>query len=233
MTRVTRILSAALLAGLLAAPAIAQDPLSKRVTLDLKAVEPSAAFDTIAAAVGLKVVIDPSVTAPVDIVVHNVRASTALDAMCDSIGCRWSVAKGTLSIAPATPPGTSSASIAVRRSPAETQGRAKVDRETVEFVQGALKRQLPAGLVFENTPLAEVGARLSTALGLDVTIASDDPKVRTVTADLGGCTLQTALGVLTKQGGGGSTWTITLRKGGEKDPTAFGLRIVSRAPKKK
>src|SRR5512136_2316867 len=82
----------------LAAPASAQDALAKRVSLDLKAMAPADAFKVIADAVGCAVDVGPDVSTPVDILVRNVTAKTALNTICESIGCSWTLAGSTITV---------------------------------------------------------------------------------------------------------------------------------------
>ncbi len=225
MNRIRTLTTAALVAAV-TATVLAQDALTKRVTLDLKAVEPATAFNTIAGAVGLKVIVDPAVTAPVDIVVRNVRASTALDTICDSIGCAWKVEGGTLNVTPAS-------AILLSRSggTGSTPGQ-----EGVARIQKALSTKLPDDLVFTNATLTEVSARLSVALGLQISIETDGKGPQTLTADLRGHTLQTALKIIVdgvkSDAKGGMSLTIRLGKGDDPQQT-FGLKISARAPAKK
>lgn len=217
-----RLLAALTLVAAFAATVQAQDALSTRVSLDLKAVEPATAFNTIASAVGLKVSVDPAVTAPVDIVVRGVRASTALDTICDSIGCGWKVEGGTLKVTPAG---------AVLLSRTGGTGT-KPERETFVRAQTALNTKLPTGLVFTDATLAEVSTRLSAALGLQITIKADGSGPHTLTADLSGQTLQTALKIVVdsvKSDVKGAV-SLTMRKDG--DPL-YGLRIAIGPQRKK
>jgi hypothetical protein len=229
MTRFTWLPVCTLIVMAAAASAWAQDSLSRRVTLDLKAVEPSSAFGTIASSAGLNVKVDPAVTAPVDILLRNVKASTALDAICDSIGCQWRVASGTLSISPATE--TALLAVGV---PAGQTVEATAKRRRVERVHAALAQKLPGGMIFQNAPLAEVGERLSTALGLRITITCDSPKVQTLTADLSHHTLQSGLKLLMDQAGSEGVWTIAVKAAqeGQEPEVAFGLKAVPRKVKK-
>lgn len=85
-----------------AEPAGAGDKLDERIDMALKNAAPSDLFGTFAKLFGPNAVavVDPAVRGPVTIELHNVRARTLLDAICESIGCRWSVAAATA----ATPP---------------------------------------------------------------------------------------------------------------------------------
>lgn len=183
MKTMFRILFACAVVAVLAAPVAAQAPLSKRVSLDLKAMAPADAFAALASSAGMKVVVDPAVTAPVDILVRNVTARTALTTMCESIGCEWTLAGGTLSIKPARAQEPGPVRYAVRgQSPAE-----------VNRILDLLKKPLPAGMKFENTPLEQVGERISEALGITIVFSTKDPGLQTVTIDFGQKSLMTGL----------------------------------------
>jgi len=192
MTTGFRTLLACAIVAALVAPVAAQDALAKRVSLDLKAMAPADAFAALASSAGLKVVVDPGVTAPVDILVRNVSARTALTTMCESIGCRWSVAAGILSIKPARVSEPGAATYSVRR-----KSTAEVDR-TLKL----LKQPLPADMKFENTPLAQVSERLSQALGIQIALSSDDPALQSVTMDFSHTTLEAGLKRLSESASG-------------------------------
>jgi hypothetical protein len=101
-----------LLAALAAASGVARaepasagdkpDKLDERIDMTLKNAAPDDLFGSLAKLLGpdAVAVVDPAVRGPVVIELHNVRARTLLDAVCESIGCRWSVAAATS----ATPP---------------------------------------------------------------------------------------------------------------------------------
>lgn len=179
----TRLVMGCAIAAALVAAVAAQDALSKRVSLDLKAMAPADAFGTLASSVGLKAVVDPAVTAPVDILIRNVTARTALTTMCESVGCEWNVAAGTLSVKPARQPGARAVTFAGRKE--TSPGYARI----VELLQ----KPLPAGMKFENVPLATVSERLSQALGMRIDLSSDDPALQTVTIDFSQKTLMAGL----------------------------------------
>ena len=79
-----------------AAPAAATDtataPLDRRVSVDLDHVKPAAAFHTLAGLAGLTSSVEAAVKEPITVRLENVRVRTLLDAVCESIGCRWEVA---------------------------------------------------------------------------------------------------------------------------------------------
>ena len=194
-----------LAAGLVFAafPAAAQDALSKRVSLDLKAMAPADAFKVIGDSVGMKVTVDAALTAPVDILVKNVTAKTALNTICESIACRWSVSDGVISVAPRT-------EFSMRSR--GTAGDAKSEKANAAMarIQSALKQPLPAGMRFENAPLADVSARLSEALGLKIELTSSDPALRTLTADFSNQTLLDALKGVFPPGERAYSWRLAV-----------------------
>jgi len=177
-----------------AAPAFAQSPAAKKVTLDLNAVAPDAAFKAVGNAIGVTVTVDAAVTTPVDITVRNVSAKTALNAMCESIGCQWTITGGALAVKPITnfAVGVVNEGRAIGADKGKASARAQV-------VLNALKQKLPADMKFENAPLDEVSRRLSEATGLTVKLTCKDPDVQTLTMDVSNLTLQSALQAMVEQ----------------------------------
>jgi hypothetical protein len=92
------------------AAALAQEPedaLARRVSLDLEEVEVVSAFRSLEHSLGLAVEVDPRVDARVTIRVQGVSVRTALTAICESVGCRWELRRGTppaVTVAPAPAP---------------------------------------------------------------------------------------------------------------------------------
>jgi len=194
MNRLIRCVVVAMALGSMAAPAFAQDVIAKRISLDLKGVAPAQAFKAVADAVGVNVSIDTAVTAPVDILVRGVSAKTALNVMCESIGCRWTLAAGTLSIKPIA---QFNATVAWDTAGTTEQSEARLKR--TQMLLDAMKQKLPADMKFENAPLDAVSKRLSEALSLHVRLNCKDPSVQTLTMDFSSLTLQAALQAIATQ----------------------------------
>jgi hypothetical protein len=206
MNRPLRQLVLPLLIVALVSPAFAQSAAARRVTLDLNGVAPPAAFKAVADAIGVSVTVDASVTEPVDIQVKNVTAGTALTAMCESIGCQWTISSGALSVkaASASPAGAYRVAGDKGADRAIVVGRAKP-------ALAALKQTLPADMKFDHAPLDEVSRRLGEAIGLTVKLTSTDSEVKTLTADLGGLSLQEALKVMGEDAAGSKgAWRLTI-----------------------
>lgn len=220
----TRILGTCAVLALMAAPVMAQDPLAKRVSLDLRAVAPADAFQTLATSVGLKVAVDPGVTAPVDILVRNVTARTALTTVCESIGCTWTIAAGTLSIKP----GASRLAVDVRGY--VVTARSEQANRIIEL----LNKPLPAGMKFESAPLDEVSERLSQALGIKVVLSAKDPGLQRVTFDFSTGTLADGLRKLAATADSAAQFRVGLTL--DVDPDGKGPRkavMISIAPRAK
>jgi len=192
-----RLVMACAIAAALAAAVAAQDALSKRVSLDLKAMAPADAFGTLASSVGLRAVVDPTVTAPVDILIRNVTARTALTTMCESIGCEWTVAAGTLSVRPAGEQRARTAMVARDRSGNVVSSTFEASR-----LLALMKQPLPAGMKFENALLTTVSERISQALGAEIALSSTDPAMQRLTIDLSGRSLEAGLRELAASGTG-------------------------------
>ena len=77
-----------------AEPAAPASGLDERIDMALKDAKPDDVFRTFAKMLNAEAVVDPGVTAPVSVELHNVRARTLLDTVCESIGCRWTLEPG-------------------------------------------------------------------------------------------------------------------------------------------
>ena len=189
MTRV--IAAVTLLSAILAfaAPSAAQPALDKRVSLDLKQMAHRDAFKVIADSIGYTAAVAPDVSTPVDIVIGNITARTALNTICESIGCAWRVSGTVIRVEKARSkmiapvPGT-------RSTKARVAGVAEMRR--------LMDQVLPAGMKFDHAPLADVAARLSKATGLEITLRGALPD-QTLSADFGGQPFSSALKVISGQ----------------------------------
>ncbi len=78
-----------------AEPADPRNKLDERIDMTLKKAAPDDLFGSFAKMLGAEAVVDPALSEPVSIELHNVRTRTLLNAICESIGCRWSLEMGT------------------------------------------------------------------------------------------------------------------------------------------
>lgn len=90
-------LAAAAALTLLAVPGTLRadgDVLDRKVDVALADSSPNQAFKGLAGMIGLDSAVEPGVDGKVTVRLQNVRMRTVLDAVCESIGCRWSVDPG-------------------------------------------------------------------------------------------------------------------------------------------
>jgi hypothetical protein len=207
MNRTLRAILISLLVLALSAPALAQNATAKKVTLDLNGVAPAAAFKAVADAIGVAVTVDAAVTDPVDITVRNVSAKTALNAVCESIGCQWTLTGKTLVVQPEA---AVKVGVVMRGEGGATVDKTKA-KARAQVVLAAFKQKLPSDMNFENAPLDVVNRRLSEALNMNVQLACKDATVQTLTMDFSDRTLQEALKSLGEQEvGPNAAWRLTI-----------------------
>jgi hypothetical protein len=211
----------------LALPALGQPAAAKKVTLDLNGVAPDAAFKAVADAIGVTVTVDAAVTAPVDITVRNVSAKTALTAMCESIGCQWSLTGANLVVRPLA----SSTFAAKTGTPKDDAARARQER--TQSIMKALDQPLPADMRFENAPLEIVSKRLTEALGIPLRLSCKDPAVKTLTVDLGRLTLRSAMqAIASQEPRPKAAWQIMIGPMPGDPQTTFGIMVGPKAVQK-
>lgn len=69
--------------------------LDRRVNVALADSAPDKAFEGLATMIGLEAEVEPGLDDKITVRLNNVRMRTVLDAVCESVGCRWSVVAGT------------------------------------------------------------------------------------------------------------------------------------------
>ena len=201
----------------LAAAGAAQVPskrpvdVGRRVFIDVNRVAPIEILRELAPVIAVRLEPSPNLPAtPVSLRLWNVRARTALNALCEMVGCRWQIDGGTLRVVPGDPPPP------VPRS-AEFLARIKKPLEGDQWK-------------FVRVPLRDVTKALAGAVGEQVIFEGaslDTP----VTADLTGQTLfravfrvMEAIGWDTRginwEGTSGPGQPIVLRLTGQKDAGA-------------
>ncbi len=166
---VTMLAFAVLWPGLLVAQPGSTKPaidLDQRVFVDLNQVPPVTLLRQLAAAVGCKLEIEGSLPeSAVSLRLSNVRARTALDAACDTVGCRWRVEGQSLHVEVTAPP------------PALTSGQS--------FIEKLATPLRGEGWNIERVPLGDVLALLSKELGVQVVVDNADPST-VISVDLRG-----------------------------------------------
>ena len=149
-----------LLGALVALPLFAADPpagFGQRISLDLVDAKPADVFASFGEIVGREVVVDPAVTAPITIRLQKVTAGTALQAICESIECRWRFEAGKLAIRPRPSEGSAG------------PGAAKAAPKTPEGDAGAQ----PISLSLRGARLEEVLNSFGKVLGVEIEVAPE------------------------------------------------------------
>jgi TonB family protein len=127
--------------------------LDRRVFLDVNQAAPNKVLDQLAETIACTLQVDRGLPQPdISLRLSNVRARTALDAVCDIVGCRWSLKGTTLVVAaapppPPVPPGQQW--LAKMKMPL-TGGRWKLDRVPLRDVLGWLSEQMGADVVWDG-----------------------------------------------------------------------------------
>ena len=165
--------------ALLAEPADVQSKLDQRIDMGLSKAEPEDVFRSFGKLLGMEAVVDPGVKGAVSIELHNVRVRTQLDAICESIGCRWSVEPGSPPRLRITPAPAGGAELKPRSGRLSDPIDLKVTKanglellRTFGEIVGAetaidpgLKGELTLNL--ENTPVDQALDTVCQALGCD------------------------------------------------------------------
>jgi hypothetical protein len=188
-------------AAVIACPhaAWSQEPLDQRTTLAFDSVVPATVFKFIAQTRGYEPVIDPALQQKVSLRLENVRYRVALDALCDSVGCRWRLDGKKLVVEALRPEPTTGVSFGSEEHLAP------------------LRRVVPAGTRFENVTFGAALEALSRVAGPDVTISVRAVDVsRVVTVDIGSKTVQSAIRSLLAAAGvkPGVMYTVSVRRPG-------------------
>jgi TonB family protein len=143
-------------------------PLERRVSVDVNKVTPVQALGMVARAMGVTLVLDPDVSERVTMRIARITTRTALDAICQSIGCSWRL---------------DGQALHVDDKPMET--------DSVRRLGEAFRKPLPSSFKFDRAPLRDVLAALSKESGVTWTVDAADASAP-VTVDLGGQTASAA-----------------------------------------
>jgi hypothetical protein len=203
----------------LSAPSLpAQAKLDRRTAVDVTAAAPHDVYGSLARALGCKLVIAPEITQPVTMRLENVTVGTALTALSESLGCRWTLDGNTLRIDPAASekPGPAGVTGGV---PGGVKGGVTggvrggvaggVPGGVVGGVPGGgfagtdfkqrLERKTPANFRFVDVPLRTIMGALGKIADLEIRV--DDPSPEHVTIDLGNRTILSAFKAIQEETG--------------------------------
>ncbi len=138
--------------------------LQRRVFVDANATPAGQVLTKLARAIPATLKLDPQVKQPVSVRVSNVTARTALDAICESIGCRWAMTGDSLVVTAASPP------------PPIPEG---------QLIEQKLRTSILGDLSFNRTPFRDAIAAISRRTRIAFTVENVDPETP-VTVDVSG-----------------------------------------------
>jgi TonB family protein len=154
-TAACMVLTPWIVAGQAFAPGTPPD-LERRVFVDVNRVTPSKVLDELCDTIACTLQVDPKLQQPdISLRLSNVRARTALDAVCDMVGCRWTL-KGRVLVVTATnlPPAPPKVQEWMERIKAPLLGEKwNLVRVPLRDVLASLSQELAADVTFEGTDL--------------------------------------------------------------------------------
>jgi len=193
----------------------AQSGLDRRISLDFNDAAPEVVFRAVTDAIRCTLDIDPAVRQKVTIRLDRVTVKLALDAACESIGCRWTFDGRQLTVLPLAP-----------RPPAV--GGVAGDSGVL---RAALARPLPAGLRFERQPVGAALERVARAAGPGFDFRIEGAQARIpVTADVSGRPPVEAAQALVAAAGLKADFPIKSRVAGDRVIRTFSVKLVLLGP---
>jgi hypothetical protein len=192
----------------------AQPNLDARMTMSYDRGRPDTVFDFLARYLKLEPKVDPALQGALTLTLEDVKVRTLLDAMCDSLGCRWRI-EGTALVIDALPPDTS-------------RGRTWIEPRAAV---------MPSGSRFEKASVRTVLDAIGRAAG-DASFyeVEELDSGRLVTVDVSNQDALRAIATVVKAAGlpPGSVYTVRLQRPGQrptiiksglpKEPEPEGLR---------
>jgi hypothetical protein len=204
--------------------AAAQKPtLDSRIDVRLEAMPAADAFRQIISGLGYELQMDATIDAPVTLWVTHISARTALNVLCESLGCQWRMNGTRLVVSKA------GAVVAVGVTGKTGAERAKV---VATDVLANLRKPLPVDMQFKDVPVSTVLRAMSEVSGIEIT--TDEPLAsRHITLSEGAKTVEDALKAIVDEAGGYNLEGTVFRMqatGGE--PRKMLIKIKPRPVKK-
>jgi hypothetical protein len=115
-----------------------QSNLDRRVSIAFDRASPSDVFRVLAKSLDCELSLDQEVKQMVTVLLNNVTRQTALDAICESVNCRWRIESGRLIIGPLA------------------KAEASVLTSRLVPLKSGLEKRLPFNMRFESVPVKAV-----------------------------------------------------------------------------
>jgi hypothetical protein len=205
------------------AAAAAQKPtLDSRIDVRLEAMPAADAFRQIIDGLGYELQMDATIDAPVTLWVTHVSARTALNVLCESLGCQWRT-NGTRLV-------VSKAGAIVAVGVMGKTGAERAKAVATDLLVN-LRKPLPVDMEFTDVPVSTVLRAMSEVSGLD--ISAEEPLASThVTLTGSGKTVEGALKTVVEQAGGGGVMVFTVKDTGVAATPTVRIAIKPRPDKK-
>jgi hypothetical protein len=203
-----------LLSAAAVSPVFAQNStLESRIEVRFEATPAADVFRHIISGLGYELQLDALIDDPVTLWVTNVTARTALNVLCESLGCSWRVSGNRLVVGGSSGAvarsGGRAGRVAVRRT-ADPQKSLEVTRHDL---RERLARPLPVDMQFQDVPVSTILRAMSEVAELEIT--ADEPLAsRHVTLSGRGRTVNDALRAVVEQAGGGAVTMVGIKNAG-------------------
>lgn len=218
----TRSLLTMLALAVLWSPAqAAQTPkptLDSRTDVRLEATPAADAFRQIISGLGYELQMDASIDAPVTLWVTHVSARTALNVLCESLGCQWRV-NGTRLVVSQAGTAVTGSGRSLTYVGAAKQTNASRAKVVANDVLVNLKKPLPVDMQFNDVPVSTVLRAMSEVSGIEIT--TDEPLAsKHITLTGSGKTVEDALKAVIEQAGGFNVSAVfRMQATGDKAPS--------------
>jgi type II secretory pathway component GspD/PulD (secretin) len=232
MKRIVTWLAALWIAALLVRSSPAQPKLDRKTTIDVTAAAPRDVYGSLSRTLGCELVIAPEIQQPVTMYLENVTVRTALNALSENLGCRWTVDGNTLHVQlagsakplPAGVVGGVPGYVKVGVPDGAVGGTRGAGVNAVDLRQ-RLDRKTPAGFHFDNMPLRTVMDALGKIAELEVRV-EEPAAAQLVTIDLSDRTILTAFKDIQEKAGlkKGLVFALTVSGSGRKIALKIGPR---------
>ncbi len=206
--------------------AVAQKPtLDSRIEIRVEGTPAADVFRQIISGLGYELQMAPSIDAPVTLWISGVSARTALNVVCESLGCAWQVTGSRLVVMarPAEKISVGEGQTTIRK---KNPGAMKLD------LRQRFGRPLPVDMKFQDVPVSTILRAMSEVSGLEIT-AEEPLASQHVTLTGSGKTVEDALKAIIEQAGGAvARFTVSDPSSPGSLAMRFAIKVRPAVPKK-